>query len=186
MTTAFTRTLRLTALAAALSACSTEKQSGGTGSDSLAATPVATPGTAAPMVIDSAAGSVTVATGGLLDPGSATKEQLAAVPGMTAAAAEALVAGRPYADMTAADKALASAGIDVNTREQLYAHVWRPIDLNTASKTEILLIPGVGNRMLREFEEYRPYKDLRQFEREIGKYVDTEELARLKRYVALR
>ena len=53
------------------------------------------------------------------------------------------------------------------------------LNLNTASKEEILLIPGVGNRMLHEFEEYRPYKALALFHREIDKYVDDKELARL-------
>ena len=37
--------------------------------------------------------------------------------------------------------------------------------------------------MLREFKEYRPYTALAQFHREIGKYVDNTELARLEQYV---
>ena len=37
--------------------------------------------------------------------------------------------------------------------------------------------------MLREFKEYRPYTALAQFHREIGKYVDEKELARLEQYV---
>ena len=40
--------------------------------------------------------------------------------------------------------------------------------------------------MLGEFKEYRPYKSIEQFRREIGKYVDKKELARLERYVELR
>lgn len=43
----------------------------------------------------------------------------------------------------------------------------------------------MGQRMLREFKEYRPYKALAQFRREIGKYVDAREVARLERYVTL-
>ena len=39
--------------------------------------------------------------------------------------------------------------------------------------------------MAHEFEEYRPYTDLDQFRREIGKYVDEGEVARLERYVTL-
>jgi hypothetical protein len=39
--------------------------------------------------------------------------------------------------------------------------------------------------MLHEFKEYRPYKSIEQFRREIGKYVDKTELARLERYVTL-
>ena len=30
----------------------------------------------------------------------------------------------------------------------------------------------MGQRMLHEFKEYRPYKSMEQFRREIGKYVD--------------
>ena len=40
---------------------------------------------------------------------------------------------------------------------------------------EILSIPGIGKKMLHEFKEYRPYKDIKQFRREIGKYVDEDE-----------
>jgi hypothetical protein len=39
---------------------------------------------------------------------------------------------------------------------------------------------------VREFLEYRPYKDVAQFRREIGKYVNAREVARLERYVALQ
>jgi len=65
------------------------------------------------------------------------------------------------------------------------SYVFVPVNLNTASKEEILAIPGVGEKMLHEFEEYRPYQSIEQFRREIGKYVDEDELARLERYVTL-
>ena len=47
-------------------------------------------------------------------------------------------------------------------------------------------IPGLGARMLREFKEYRPYKQIEQFRREIGKYVSKEEVARFERYVTIK
>ena len=140
-----------------------------------------------PAAMDSAAGATaatTPAAGAMLDPNAATKEQLVAVPGMTAAAADALIAGRPYQDMVAVDKALASLGADA--RKTVYAKVWKPIDLNSAKGEEILLIPGVGPRMRHEFEEYRPYKNIEQFRREIGKYVDKAEVARLEQYVTIK
>jgi DNA uptake protein ComE-like DNA-binding protein len=132
------------------------------------------------------ASGATAASGSMLDPNSATKEQLAAVPGMTAAAADAIVAGRPYQDMVAVDKALAKSIPSAETRKTVYAKVWKPIDLNTAKGEEILLIPGVGKRMQHEFEEYRPYKSIDVFRREIGKYVDKAEVARLEQYVTIR
>jgi hypothetical protein len=39
--------------------------------------------------------------------------------------------------------------------------------------------------MLHEFKEYRPYTAIDTFRREIGKYVDKDEVARLERYVKI-
>jgi DNA uptake protein ComE-like DNA-binding protein len=64
-------------------------------------------------------------------------------------------------------------------------YVFVPVELNTATEEEILALPGVGKKMAHEFEEYRPYKNMEQFRREIGKYVDDKELARLERLVYL-
>ena len=129
--------------------------------------------------------SGTTTPGGMVDPNSATRADLAAIPGMTDAVINAVIAARPYNNMVAFDKALA-ASLNEKQRDSVYAHVWRPIDLNTATGEEILLIPGIGPRMRHEFEEYRPYKSMDQFRREIGKYVDKNEVARLERYVTIR
>jgi DNA uptake protein ComE-like DNA-binding protein len=131
------------------------------------------------------AGSTETASAAFLDPNAATREQLLALPGMDSAAAEALVRGRQYDNMTAVDRALASHLTEAE-RDSVYTRLWKPIDLNTASKEEILLIPGVGPRMQHEFEEYRPYNSIERFRREIGKYVDSAEVARLERYVTIR
>jgi DNA uptake protein ComE-like DNA-binding protein len=102
---------------------------------------------------------------------------------MTPALAAALVADRPFLRMADLDAFLAGRGLDVAARTALYARVFVHINLNTASDAEIQMIPNAGARMLREFKEYRPYVALAQFEREIGKYVDDTELARLEQYV---
>ena len=60
------------------------------------------------------------------------------------------------------------------------------INLNTATDAEIMSIPGMGPRMLREFKEYRPYTSMDQFRREIGKYVDKAEVARFEQYVTIK
>jgi DNA uptake protein ComE-like DNA-binding protein len=88
--------------------------------------------------------------------------------------------------MVAVDRVLARAQVDSAQRRALYAQLWKPIDLNTAKAEEILLIPGVGRRMQHEFEEYRPYTSMAQFRREMGKYVNEQEVARLERYVSIR
>ena len=136
------------------------------------------------------AGATTAATdtsanaAAMVDPNSATQPQLVTA-GLDSAAAAAVVAGRPYTDMTAVDRVLAGRNMTPDQRRAVYAKVWKPINLNTASDQEILLIPGIGNRMLHEFKEYRPYTSIEQFRREIGKYVDDAEVARLEKYVSI-
>lgn len=120
---------------------------------------------------------------GLLDPNVATKEELAALPALSAPIVESLLERRPFADATAFDAFLAEKGLDAQARETLYARAFVHVDLNTADSKTFQLIPGVGPRMAHELEEYRPWKSWAQFEKEIGKYVDAEEVARLKRYV---
>lgn len=124
------------------------------------------------------------ASGTMIDPNSASASELAGVAGITPDLAAAIVAGRPYTDMTAVDAVL-SKSLTEAQRDTVYNRVWIPIDLNKASAREIMLIPGVGARMRHEFEEYRPYTSIEQFRREIGKYVDKDEVARLEKYVRI-
>jgi DNA uptake protein ComE-like DNA-binding protein len=58
-----------------------------------------------------------------------------------------------------------------------------PINLNTATDEQILAVPGTGQRMLREFKEYRPYINVDQFKRELGKYVDADQINQWLGYV---
>jgi len=122
---------------------------------------------------------------GLVNPNLASSDELAAVAGLPAAAVSAIEAGRPFLRMSELHAVVAQHLSD-GSAEQVYRGMWLPIDLNDVTNEEILLIPGVGSRMLHEFEEYRPYVALAQFEREIGKYVDDDELARLAQYVYVR
>jgi DNA uptake protein ComE-like DNA-binding protein len=122
--------------------------------------------------------SVTVA-----DANTIGEADLAKLPGMTPAIAKNLVGKRPFLSVTALDQFLTGAGLKREQITALYGRIFVHINLNTASKEEILLIPGVGQRMLHEFEEYRPYRSLAVFHREIDKYVDDAELARLEQYV---
>ncbi|HZH91236.1 MAG TPA: hypothetical protein VEX70_11535 [Pyrinomonadaceae bacterium] len=58
------------------------------------------------------------------------------------------------------------------------------LNLNTASANDFLAnVPGIGNRMVHEFEEYRPYKSVQQFRREMGKYVKPEQIAEYEKHV---
>ena len=117
----------------------------------------------------------------ITDANTISEAALVALPHMNAALAKAVIAKRPFKTVKDLDTALSA--LSKEQRTELYAKLFVPINLNTATDEEILLIPGVGNRMLREFKEYRPYVALAQFHREIGKYVDATELARLEQYV---
>jgi DNA uptake protein ComE-like DNA-binding protein len=184
MTSPILPTARLGAAAfiVALAACGGDA---GNAADSTAgASATATPAASTPDAAAAPAGAAS--TAGMLDPDAATRDQLLAVPGVTAPVADALVAGRPYTNMLAVDRVLTTAGLAEAARDTVYTRLWKPIDLNTAGKDEILLIPGVGPRMQHEFEEYRPYQDIARFRRQIGKYVDSTEVARLERYVTIR
>ena len=58
------------------------------------------------------------------------------------------------------------------------------VNLNTATGDEFLAsIPALGNRMVREFQEYKPYISIQQFRQEIGKYVDEAQVATYEKYV---
>ena len=58
------------------------------------------------------------------------------------------------------------------------------LNLNTVTGDELLAtIPGFSNRMVREFQEYRPYVSIQQFRREIGKYVGDAQVAEYENYV---
>jgi len=118
---------------------------------------------------------------GLLDANSATEAELRAA-NVDAAVVTKIVAGRPFASASALDAALA-ASVGEPQRKELYARLFVTINLNAAPRAEILLIPGLSERMAHEFEEYRPYTSLEQFRREIGKYVPATEVARLEQYV---
>lgn len=170
--------LGMTMLVVAVAGCqSSDRES--------ADTSAATAETPAPAAGQAPAPPPSDAGGALLNPDSATREQLLAIPRMDTAAADAIIAGRPHANMLSVDRVLARK-LGEQQRDTVYARLFKPLDLNTATGEEIMLIPGVGPRMRHEFEEYRPYRSMEQFRREIGKYVNAEEVARFERYVMIR
>ena len=119
---------------------------------------------------------------GVLNPNLASVDEMAALPHMNAEIANAIVKHRPHLTMLPLNEML-SQHLSGDQRAELYEKLFVPINLNTASEEEILLVPGVGNRMAHEFEEYRPYRAIAQFRREIGKYVDDEEVTAYEQFV---
>ena len=119
---------------------------------------------------------------GLVNPDLASEKELLALPHMNAALVKSVIEQRPYMNMASLHALLAKA-LSKDQLTELYGKMFVQLNLNSASEEEILLIPGLGKRMLHEFQEYRPYKTIAQFRKEIGKYVDQKEVARLEQYV---
>ena len=121
-------------------------------------------------------------SGGLVNPDLVSEKELLALPHMNAKIVKEIIERRPFLKMADLNALLAQS-LNEGQLAELYGKMFVQINLNTASEEEILMIPGTGKRMLHEFLEYRPYKTLAQFHKEIGKYVDKTELARLEQYV---
>jgi DNA uptake protein ComE-like DNA-binding protein len=118
----------------------------------------------------------------LVNPDLASEKDLLALPHMNSAVVKSILEQRPFLKM--ADlHALLSKTLSKEQLAELYGKMFVQINVNTASDEEIQLIPGAGSRMVREFRDKRPYKNLAQFRNEIGKSADPKEAARLEQYV---
>ena len=119
---------------------------------------------------------------GVVDANTAQEQDLAKMPNMTPAIAKALVGARPFKSITELNTFLIGQGLTQDQAMQFYEKAFVHINLNTATPEEILLVPGAGKRMVREFAEYRPWKSWAQFDKEIGKYVGAAGAAKLAQY----
>lgn len=118
----------------------------------------------------------------LINPDLASEKELLALPHMNAGLVKSVVEQRPFMNM-ASLHGLLTKSLSKEQLNELYGKMFVQLNLNSASQEEILLIPGLGKRMLHEFQEYRPYRTIAQFRKEMGKYVDQKEVARLEQYV---
>jgi DNA uptake protein ComE-like DNA-binding protein len=119
---------------------------------------------------------------GVLNPNQAGQEELLALPHLDEALVAAILDQRPFLTMTELAELLGQS-LDQEQQAELYLTLFVPMNLNTTPEEDFELVPGVGPRLAHEFEEYRPYQAIEQFRREIGKYVDQEEVARLEQFV---
>jgi DNA uptake protein ComE-like DNA-binding protein len=116
---------------------------------------------------------------------TATAQEIMLIPGAGKRMAHEFEEYRPWKAWAQFDKEIGKY-VDKTEVERLKQYTFIPLNPNTASDADFLTIPGVGNRMVHEFKEYRPWKSQQQFEKEIGKYVNQREVARLWRYMALQ
>jgi DNA uptake protein ComE-like DNA-binding protein len=116
---------------------------------------------------------------------TAAEEELTLVPGINGKMVHEFEEYRPY---TSIEQFRREIGKYVDEEEVAHYEqfVFVPLDLNSASSAAFATIPGMSAKMVHEFEEYRPYSSMEQFRREIGKYVDEDEVARLERYLYIR
>jgi len=119
----------------------------------------------------------------VMDPNTATEAALLAVPHLNSAIVRAMLAERPFLSQTALDAFLGAQALTPEQRKESYVKIFVALNLNAAPREEILMIPGSGPRVVREFLEYRPFAGLPVFTREMGKYWDASEVARLEQYV---
>lgn len=109
------------------------------------------------------------------------------IPGVDNSKLRAIKAGRPYKTLAQFEAALGKAAKPAEVT-QVERYVFIPMELNTFTQETIESFASIGvgtRRWIREFNEYRPYTSMAQWEREIGKYIrnNPAELKRLARYV---
>lgn len=112
------------------------------------------------------------------------REEILLIPGSTARHVREFQEYAPYKALAVFHREMRKYWDEAEVT-RLEAYVFVPLDLNTASDADIMTIPGMTPRMLREFKEYRPYDAVERYRREMAKYVDAKEVARLARYVAI-
>ena len=123
---------------------------------------------------------------GIIDANLATEAELTSAPHITPAIAKALIARRTekfFNSITELNAFLLEQKLTQAQAMETYSKIFIHVNLNTGTREEIVLIPNAGTRMAREFAEYRPWTSWAQFDKEIGKYVQAEGVAKLKPYV---
>src|SRR5262245_32327564 len=106
---------------------------------------------------------------GMIEPNIVDEKELMKLPHLNSALVKDIVERRPFANMMELNKFL-SQSLDAKQLSELYAKMFIQLNLNTTTREEIMLIPGMGTRMVGEILEYRPYTAIAQFRKEIGRY----------------
>ena len=115
---------------------------------------------------------------------TATAEEILLVPNAGKRMAHEFEEYRPWRTYAQFDKEIGKY-VGAEKTAQLAQYTFIPVKLNTGTDADILTIPGAGQRMVREFKEYRPWKTKEQFIKEIGKYVGAKDAERMWRYVVI-
>lgn len=126
-----------------------------------------------------------------IDPSAPDADTFQQLPGLDADEAQQLADGGPYAD----EEAFLAALGGLVSEEQLAlapaflassnapVATWAKYNLDTITADQIVTIPNAGQQMTHEFDEYRPWATVGQFQKEIGKYVDGDIVDTYLRYL---
>ena len=112
------------------------------------------------------AAAQTVPSDRLLNPNLATEQELLALPHLNATLVRSVLMKRPYKTMLELNAQLSPA-LSKDQLTQLYGRLFLPLNLNSASREEILLIPGVGPRIARRVSTLQDHAAIPQGDREV-------------------
>lgn len=126
-------------------------------------------------------------TAALLDPNTATLEQLSSVKGLSAEKAQAIIENRPLATPSELHAAIGGADMSAEELFTIYSAVFVKVSLNKGANEDFQLVPTTlsARKLAHEFEEYRPYEKMDDFSREMKKYVSPKEVVFLERFVLI-
>lgn len=125
-------------------------------------------------------------TAPLIDPNTATEEELSAIEGLSDAGVQAILASRPFATATEFVDAVGE-GISEEDKFSVYSAIFVKVNLNRGEEEDFMLVPTTltPDHIAREYQEYRPFENVEGFRREMGKYVGENETAFLARYIII-
>jgi DNA uptake protein ComE-like DNA-binding protein len=120
---------------------------------------------------------------GLVEPNVAADTTLAKLPGLNAAAIEALKSANPLLSIVTVDSILALKGLTKAQRTALYGKMFVHVDVNRGSDAEFSLIPGLDAPKVAAIKAGRPWKTFEQFQTSFGKATSAAEATRVEQYL---
>ena len=88
---------------------------------------------------------------GLLDINTAPEKELLALPHMSPPIVKGILDHRPFTSITDLHAYLLAQKLTADQTTEIYRKGFIHVNLNTGAREEIILIPGAGTRMAREF-----------------------------------